>query len=62
MTYNNRLKENDVNDHIYYHFDGRISVADLYSKVDKRLYKGIIIYYIGHVASNSVKPLCIISN
>ena len=47
MACKNRLRENDIKDRIYYYFDDRISVIDLDSKVDKRLYKGILLYYIG---------------
>ena len=31
-------------------------------KIDKILYKSILIYYIGYKASNTVKPLCITFN
>ena len=54
MTCKNRLTENDIKNRIYYYFDDRISVIDLYSKVDKRLYKSVLIYYIGYEASNYV--------
>ena len=67
MNNNYKLKENDIKNCTYYFFDDMISVKVLNpnkNKLDEKPHKNIyyVLYYVGYVTPNSVKPLHFITN
>ena len=55
----NSVREIDISN------DDKINIKSLNPnkiKIDEKSYKNILIYYIGYVTSNSLRPLCLIIN
>lgn len=53
------VKQIDIKKSTYYFLDDIINIKNLHLngiKKDKKSYKNILIYYIGYVTPNSVKP------
>ena len=53
------VKEIDIKKPTYYFLDGIINIKNLHSndiKINKKSNKNILIYYIGYVTPNSLKP------
>ena len=60
----NSVKEIDIKNRMYY-FSDDINMRNLglnKIKIDEKSYKYILIYYIGYVKTNNVKPLHLIIN
>ena len=60
-----RVREISIKNCTYYLFNDIINFKNLDPnnfKIDKKSYKNILIYYIGYVAPNSLKPLYLIIN
>ena len=53
----NSIKEANIKNRTYYFFDDNNKI-----KIDKKSYKDILIYGVGYVTPNSVKPLYLIIN
>ena len=61
----NSVKEIDIKNCTYYFFDGIINMRNLVLnkiKIDGKSCKNILIYYIGYMTTNSVKPLYLFIN
>ena len=69
----NKFKNIDIKNRTYYSFDDMINIKSLDPnkiKIEEKLYKNILIYYIGYVMAkerryvkiNSVNPLYLIIN
>ena len=68
------IKEINIENQTYFFFDDMINIKNFHSnllKIDKKLYKDIYIYYIGHIAIktfgnckniHSVNPLYLITH
>ena len=65
----NKIKDIVIKNHTYYFFDDIIIVKNFDPnniKIDKKLYRNILVYYIGYITIkdskyvkiNSVNPLC----
>ena len=61
----NSAKESDVKNWTYNFFDDIINIRNLdlnKIKIDEKSYKNILIYCVGYMTPNSVKPLWLIIN